>query len=348
MEKQTGKSATKKTATRKTATKKTAAKEKKVAAEPGKSAKEAAPAKASAPPAPETDASGLTWVDAGGGYALALVEGKLVARNEKGKKLSSVPKQLGDGEVAEQLTALRDWLKAHDKSCVETVDTWMLRSLPVPRAVLESVWADPSWRAPLENAVVAVSDEAGRLDPASAGFLKGVDAKKGVGVVNLDGETQWLDEKLVAIPHPILLKELADLRELATELSLTQGISQLFRETFARAKTVDPRSKSLTSYADGKFAQLNHALGKCRTLGYRVRGGFATCPVYEGGKRIEARFWIGADYPEGETLTGDLLWVDGKELTLPFSEVGPVAWSEGIRMASAIHAARVVEKQQEQ
>jgi hypothetical protein len=67
--------------------------------------------------------------------------------------------------------------------------------------------------------------------------------------------------------------------------------------------------------------------------------------VWEDGKVTEARFWIGADSPDSETYTGDLAWVDGREHVIKVADVGPVAYSEGVRMASAIHAARVVEKE---
>src|SRR5687767_6807181 len=86
----------------------------------------------------------LSWVDAGDGYALALDGKKLVCRNPKGKKLESVPKALKESEPAEQLLGLRDWLQGHDSECIESVESWMLRSLPVPRSVLEEIWPDPS------------------------------------------------------------------------------------------------------------------------------------------------------------------------------------------------------------
>ena len=66
-----------------------------------------------------------------------------------------------------------------------------------------------------------------------------------------------------------------------------------------------------------------------------------------GGLAVEARYWIGADSPDSETWTGALSWVDGKEKTLPLADVPPVAFSEGMRMASAIYAARVVEKKED-
>jgi hypothetical protein len=290
-----------------------------------------------------TEAGELAWVDAGDGYALALDGDQLVARNAKGARLSAVPKSLKDGAVAEELLAVRTFLAAHERECRERVETWMLRSLPAPRALVEAVWADPAWRAPLENAVVVALDAAGEAIDGASGLCRGVDAARGVGVVDLDGETRWIESASVAIPHPILIPELNDFRALATELGVTQGIAQLFRETFTRPAGSAAR-EAVEALAGAKFAQLVHALGKARTLGYRVRGGFVVCPVWEGGVMIEARYWLGADDPMSEAYTGDLSWVDAKERALALTDVGPVAWSEGMRMASGIYAARVVEE----
>lgn len=287
------------------------------------------------------------WVDAGGGYAITLDGRKLACRNGAGKQLASVPKEVQQGPVGQQLLSLRDWLDQHERSCLAAVDGWMLRSLPVARRVVEAVWEDPAWRAPLENALVwpLGADGAPRADVC--GFLKAVDPARGLGIVDLDGETRWIDAERVAVPHPILLDGLDDLRELATELQLTQGVAQLFRETFPRTPAHDPAATRITEFAGGKFQMLLHATGKARTLGYRVRGGFASCPVLEGGRRVEARLWIGAEDPQAPTETGDLVFVDDAERVLPLSEVGPIAFSEGIRMARAIHAARVVEKEEQ-
>ena len=59
---------------------------------------------------------------------------------------------------------------------------WLLRSLPVPRAVLAEVWADEAWRSWLTDLVVASDD--GKV----AGFLRAADPG-GLGVVDLDGES---------------------------------------------------------------------------------------------------------------------------------------------------------------
>jgi hypothetical protein len=289
-----------------------------------------------------TDEAGLGWVDAGKGYQLTLDGGKLAARNPQGKRLASVPKEVRDGDVADQLEALRDWLKEHDQECLATVEQWMLRSLAVPRAVLEAVWDDPSWRGPLENAVVVAVTADGGHDHAKAGLLRGADPKRGVGVVDLDGETAWLAADRVAIPHPILIPELDAWRELVTQLGVTQGIAQLHRETHPKPKGLT--TNAIDQYEDGKFAMLMHAIGKARALGFKVRGGFATCKVWDRGGVTEARYWIGADSPESETYTGQLSWVDAREKGLAIADVGPVAFSEGMRMASQIFAKRKLEE----
>ena len=154
--------------------------------------------------APAND--GACWLPADKDYALALLDGKVVARNPKGAKLASVPPWLKESELAQQLTSLRDWLDEHEQHCVASIELWMLRSLPVPRDVLAAVWPDPAWQSVLMNAVVCAVKK-GEISQGEAGFLRQVDDKKGVGVVDLDGETQWLKVDAIAIPHPILLKE---------------------------------------------------------------------------------------------------------------------------------------------
>jgi hypothetical protein len=313
------------------------------AAKPAKPAK----AKPTAKPKPTPNAGGLRvvveedglrYVDAGGGYAVAVdAAGGLRCKNARGATLASVPKAVRDGKVGEQLGELAEWLEGHARACAQTVETWMLRSLRVPRKVIETTWRDPAWRRPLEN--VVVTDLDGRL----TGFLRGVDPRRGVGIVNLDGETEWLDDEAVRIPHPIAIGELDGFRELATELAIEQGIAQLHRETYARPAGLDGTRATLSDFARGRFAQLIHAIGKAKRLGYPVRGGFAVCPVWEGGRVVEARYWIGSEAPDEETFTGDLMWLAQK--ALPLAEVGGVAFSEGMRMAAAIYAARVTSKE---
>ena len=284
------------------------------------------------------------WIDAGKGYALALREGKLVCRNARGQVLASVPRAVRDGEAGERLAAAVEWLETHARECADTVETWMLRALPAPRRVLEEAWEDPWWRAALHNAVVV---PAGAKGEAAPGFFRGVDRDRGLGAVNLDGETVWTDAPSVVFVHPIALADLDDFRSMAVELSLGQGIHQLFRETFRKPADLDPGATSVGDFRGARFAQLNHALGLCRRLGYRVAGGSAVTRVWEDGRACEARFWVGAGDPMDDTTTDALEWVEARGRALAVAEVGPVAFSEGMRMASAIHAGRVVPEEGE-
>src|SRR5256884_8035080 len=195
----------------------------------------------------------------------------------------SVTMELREGEAAQQRRALKEWLERHARECVETVETWMLRSLPIPRDVVASVWSDPAWQLPLRDAVVMPLDGEGH--GFTSGLLRGVDPTRGIGAVTPDGETRWSAAKLLLIPHPIVIRELDDFREFASELQVEQGIVQLYRETFA--KSGDPSGNSVSTFAGGRFAQLRHALGRCRTLGFKVSGGFAPPPRWGGGR------WIG-------------------------------------------------------
>jgi hypothetical protein len=177
-------------------------------------------AKKEAPPA-ESAAPEIHWISAEKEYSVGLLDGKLVARNPKGAKLTALPPWLKESEVAQQLLSVRDWLEEHEKECLATIETWMLRSLPAPRDLVIAVWPDPAWQSILMNSVVCSVKE-GEISQSEAGYLRNVDAKKGIGIIDLDGETQWLKVDAIAIPHPILLKELNDFRKLTIELSVQQ------------------------------------------------------------------------------------------------------------------------------
>ncbi len=279
----------------------------------------------------------MGWLDAASGYQVRLAEnGRIQCRNGKGKLLSSTPASIKDDPQVVQLRQLAEWLTRHEAECLSAVDGWMVRSLPVPTALLTEVWADAAWAAALRDLVVTAEGE--------TGFLRDVDAEKGLGVVTLDGDTVRMRPEVVSIPHPVLLDDLEELREFGAELGVEQKAQQLFRQTFVRPEGVPANRTSVDDYSGGKFEQLNHAHGRCRTLGYPVRGGDAVYSAFEDGRVVEARFWIGSDYPEGETWTGELRWALEDGTAVPLSDVGPVAWSEGMRMASAIHAGRVVEE----
>ncbi len=287
----------------------------------------------------------IAWLKADQGYALGVDGGKLVCRNPQGNKLATVPKWLKETELAEQLIALCEWLADHRTECLRRIELWMLRSLPVPSEVIKSLWPDPDWSGLLRNLVVAPTDAQGKPDATQTGLLRDLDAKKGVGVVDRDGETQWIRAAQILIPHPILIDGLEDLREIAADMGFSQAVEQLFRPVFA--VTDDQREKSrIADFSQGKFAQLNFAMSLCRRLGYPVRGGYACCKVWENATPIEARYWIGDEFPEAETYTGDLIFVDSEQVPQKIADVGPVTFSEGMRMASQIFAKRQVEKEE--
>lgn len=276
------------------------------------------------------------WLDAGGGYQLGVREGRIVARNAKGKELASVPKELKGGDLHASLVEALDWLEAHSRSCQEQAELWMLRSLPVPTALLRSVWEDEAWRSVLENLVVSAGGE--------VGLLKGV-GPQGLGLVNLDGDSRWYTGEVVAIPHPILLAELDDWRQFLVEAGLRQGLSQLYRETFVPTPS-EPEASAVDQWSGAEFDRLMIAIGEARRGGWRVRGGSACCAVHEGGRMVEARYDLGEGDPAYETTTGSLWWADTEGRALLLKDVGPVAWSEGMRMAAAIHAKRKVEEKE--
>lgn len=289
----------------------------------------------------------MGWLVAADDYQVTLRDGQIVARNPKGKELRSLPPSLKEDPAVLQLRALVEWLGRHEAQVRENVDRWMVRSLPVPVGLLARVWADEAWRTSLTDLIVGVLDEGGGFDPERAGFLRDV-AADGIGIVNLDGDTVRLPATRVTVPHPVRLPDLADLREFAADLGVKQSVDQLFRETWTRGADVDPAATSVDTYSGGEYAQLRHLMARATSLGYQVRGGYAVCRIFEDGRSAEARSWVGSDDPYNETETGDLVFVSGEGTSLKLGEVGPVAWSEGMRMAAALYAGRVVETTNEE
>lgn len=283
------------------------------------------------------------WVAAGGGYHLRLQGDRLVARNPTGKVLASVSKELRESEVGRQLLSLREWMEEHERECLEEVERWMLRSIPVPLSVVRGVWADDAWRAALENAILAPVTPDGHLDLARAGFLRGL-TERGIALVDLDGETVRLECAAVGLPHPVLLDSLEDFRAMAAEMEFRQGLSQLFRETFRKGEAHKDEEWSVNDFSGGAFDSITDVMSVCRKQNLRVRAGYATTRIWEDGQMIEARFYVGSGDPYYETETGSLEWVDKEQDALPLKQVGRVAFSEGMRMASAVYARRKVEE----
>ncbi|MEU8690339.1 DUF4132 domain-containing protein [Streptomyces sp. NPDC048665] len=281
----------------------------------------------------------MGWVSAGD-YEVALDGGKVVCRNASGRLLKSVPPKIADDPAVVGLKQLTEWLERHERQCLADTERWMVRSLPVPLDVLTRVWPDPAWQAALRDLVVTGAD--GQV----AGFLRDADPERGLGLVDLDGDTVRISPALVRVPHPVLLDDLEELREFAVELGVEQRAQQLFREVWHRPAALDAEATQVEEYAGGSFKELRFLHGRAAQLGYRVRGGYAVCPVLEDGRSAEARVWIGDYDGWSETETGPLAWSDSTGRVLRLGQVGPVAWSEGMRMAAALYAGRDIEDEE--
>ena len=301
----------------------------------------------------------MGWIPASGGYEVSLSGGRLVARQAGGKQLKRVPAALKDDEAVLGLRQLVEWLARHEATCRAQVEAWLSRSLPVPVTALVAVWPDEAWRSALRDLVVLpVEPGNGSWRLAEAGFLREAAAERPtlgrpgpaggarIGVVNLDGESVRLRAERIAIPHPVLLEDLEDLREFAGELGIKQGTQQLFREIWRKPADPGALHSAVRQHAGGRFGQLRHLTGRATSLGYAVRGGYATCRLFQGGRAIDAQVWVGVGDPSGETETGQLDF-STRDGQLPLAEVGPVAWSEGMRMAAGLYAGRMVEDEQE-
>ncbi|MCX4472642.1 hypothetical protein C5N14_08665 [Micromonospora sp. MW-13] len=289
----------------------------------------------------------MGWSEVAGGYQVTLRDGEVVARNAKGRELRSLPTSLRDDPAVVGLRQLTEWLARHEAQCRTDIERWMVRSLPVPVAVLTEVWPDEAWRNALTDLVVAVLDDDGGWDPDEVGLLR--EAGDGqIGLVDLDGDTVRRAARRVVVPHPVALTDLDDLREFAADLQVRQSVDQLFRQTWVRGADVDPKAFRFSEYSGGRYGQLSHLTARATKLGYPVRGGNAVCRVFENGRTVEARSWVGADDPYYETETGDLVFTDRHGTALPLGTVGPVAWSEGTRMAAALYAGRIVAQEQEE
>ncbi|MFJ9432649.1 DUF4132 domain-containing protein [Streptomyces sp. NPDC101490] len=280
----------------------------------------------------------MAWL-AAGEYEIALDDGRVVARRSGGRQLKTLPKALRDHPETDRLRRLAEWLDRHAAACVAQVDGWMVSSLPVPTALIARVWPDEAWQSALRDMAV-VGD-----DPDEVGFLRDATEDGALKVVDLDGETVRISPRTVTLPHPVLLPDLEDVRDFAAELGITQRVEQIHRATWTRPATgLSGTATEVRDFAGGTFASRFGLAARATSLGYRVSGGYATLGVRDGGRTTEASVWIGEPYWDGETETGGLGWRDGNGRAVRLAEVGPVAWSEGMRMAAALYAGRTIEK----
>ncbi|WP_017574086.1 DUF4132 domain-containing protein, partial [Nocardiopsis halotolerans] len=131
--------------------------------------------------------AGPVWTEGPDGYGLAIEDGALVCRNAGGRRLKAVPKKVRESAEGRHLSSVLVWLARHERECAERVESWLLGSLPVPTPMITRVWADSAWRDLLADLFVVPSGD------GEGGFLRGVDERGRVGVLDLDAESTWLD-----------------------------------------------------------------------------------------------------------------------------------------------------------
>ncbi|GAA4800127.1 hypothetical protein CCANI_05965 [Corynebacterium canis] len=287
---------------------------------------------------PVADTTEEGWIDAGT-YSFKLEDGNILARNAKGKLLKTVPAKAKRLEQFEQLDGLRVFLAQHEEQCLEFVRRWFLESLPVPLSVICSVWPDPAWRKFLNDVIVS--------DGQVTGFLRAAD-DAGIQIVDLDGESTTIpysDSATVLIQHPAIMEDLEDWREFAVELGVTQGLDQLFRDVYLKPADADGRLAAVTAYSNGKYSRAATLIGRSRGAGFKVTLNSVSIDVREDGETVTATLEISAWSMDDSASLGRLTFAKGYQ-SLAAEDVGPIAWSEGIRMCEFVYAGRSVEKQE--
>lgn len=277
------------------------------------------------------------WI-AGEGYSFALDGDTIIARNAKGHELKTIPAKAKKLPEFEQLDNVRIFLAQHKKHCHSEVTGWFLKGLPVPLTVIAAVWPDVMWRSYLKDLVVTVQPD------GPVGLLREVDDKQ-LRIVDLDGETLTLpfgEDSTVLINHPAVLADIEEWREFAVELGIVQGIDQLFRDLYVKPTDEQSYHKAISAYSAGKYDKAAVLLGRSRSAGFTTSLQEVSVVVVENGEETTASLDIDAWDPYEDAHIGHVhFYREGKSLTL--ADIGPIAWSEGIRMAAFVYAGRSVD-----
>ncbi|MEV0372449.1 DUF4132 domain-containing protein [Streptomyces sp. NPDC050636] len=272
----------------------------------------------------------LAWVPAIRGHELALDGTNLRCRKTDGQVLKSIPSAVRSSPVGERFAALQEQLARHEKECRATVESWLLGGMPIPAQLLARVWPDPSWRTRLQHLVVYVDRRVGLLEKVSEDGRMRIREADGTLYGPPIGSP-------VTLVHPVLLDDLGRWRRLLEEHEAAQGVEQLSRRVDRRREGSDPESTGIDAYGDEYAEKFGSARLRAVQNGFDVRGGFAVLGMTERGVTVEARCWLGSDESGSSGEAGRLVWVDEAERPVPLGEVGPVAWSEGRRMAELIY-----------
>ncbi|WP_122620607.1 DUF4132 domain-containing protein [Streptomyces sp. Tu 4128] len=288
----------------------------------------------------------MGWLAAGDEYEVALVEGRVVARSvlakspdgREGKRERSLPEGIRDRPEVLELQRFAEWLDRHAADCAAQVDRWMVSSLPVPTGLLGRVWPDEAWRAALRD-IVVVGDH-----PDETGFLRDAAESGELRLVGPDGATVHLAPRTVTMPHPVLLPRLEELRRFAAESGVVQGVEQIHRRTWRRpGGSGTTAAHTVTEFAGAEYRSWFHLSARATSLGYQISGSSVVGRIRDAGRVVTASVGMSDPFTEEKAWTGGLAWsVEDGRRYLPLAEIGPVAWSEGMRMAAALHAGRTV------
>ncbi|QGU07341.1 hypothetical protein COCCU_07035 [Corynebacterium occultum] len=278
--------------------------------------------------------TGTTWREAGD-YHLRLDGNQIIARNVKGRVLKSVPAKVKKHEAFEQLEALRNFFIQHEATCRGTVENWFLTGRSVPVTVVCGVWRDDAWRRTLQDLVVT--------DGTVGGLLRGAD-ESGLHLVDLEGESVIIPRTgaaTITLPHPALMSDLADWREFAVELGVHQGLDQLYRHTTEKPGDPQERQRALDTYRSGHYESGGYLRNRARDFGCTYTSDGISLKVAEGGHTVTAHLDLFGHGPQTPADLGRLYFL-AEGTRLDPAEIGPVAWSEGIRMAEHIWAGRTI------
>lgn len=277
------------------------------------------------------------WTDAGE-YQFLLDGEEILARTSRGRMLKAVPAKARKLPEYEQLDALRTALAQHRRLCADTVTAWFLRGETVPTRLIAAVWPDPAWRGMLVDAVVAHDATHGLLRDATDSALR---------LVDLDGEELTVpvaDDTAVTLPHPIVLPDLADWREFAVELGVRQGVDQLLRDCHPRPNDDREREQALRRYEGAVYERANALVGRSRGGGFAIDyiDGVSgiTLRILEDG--VETTAVLHAWESDEESATLGVLSFTRQGREVPAADVGPLTWSEGIRMAEFVYSGRTI------
>ncbi|AUH39640.1 DUF4132 domain-containing protein [Streptomyces sp. CMB-StM0423] len=265
----------------------------------------------------------MGWIGIATGHELT-VEGTrrpvLACRTAAGRVLAKVPANVRKDPTAVRLAALCDRLGEHARAVHDRVESWMVRSLPVPAAVFAAVWDDPVWRETVTDLVIAPI----------------VDGAPALGRCELLREGAWRGADAFAIPHPLLL---GDELPIWRGRNLTQVVEQVRREVWTRPASMDRRFGVVGTfgYMDARYESGAGFERRVHELGGRIKGDRARFTVHAPeplGIEIDLD-WSG---PMSPAYMAELCFTAGGR------EIDDIAWSEGVRILMALYAGRTVDK----